>query len=139
MPLCPCPRCELPGLQYDCWTWQHETYGANAAMPVLFDPSTYKQPKGPRRRWQKHTCLRNRILRRWEWSSYLWHGWHKCCLDNILRSCNEDQLLVHILAVRKANKSMRAPWVYESEVISSLMRPGVDIIDAIASLTPGEE
>jgi hypothetical protein len=94
-------------------------------MPVLFDPSTYKQPKG-----RKKGGLRNR--KEWQWFTHLWHGWHKCCLDYMLQTCTEMQLYDHIVAVEKAKQSNRAPWVYESDVISFAKHvPTVDLIDAI--------
>ena len=48
----------------------------------------------------------------------------------MLQACTENQLYEHIVAVKKAKQSNRAPWVYESAVIS-FAKPGVDLIDAI--------
>jgi len=121
MPFCPCPHCELPGLQFDCWSWHQEAYGANAAMPVLFDASRRVRARN-----------RRQSIRQWEWFTHAWWGWHKSCLDYMLQRCSELQLLDHIQAVGKAKQSNRGAWVYESPLIRFAKHvPEAELIDSI--------
>mgnify|MGYP006124380669 FL=1 len=101
--------------------WTGEAFGANVAMPVLFDASRRVRTRD---RMQK--------IRQWEWFSFQWWGWHKSCLDFMLKRCSELQLLTHIEAVNRAKKSRRAAWVYESPLIRFAKNvPEGDLIDAI--------
>ena len=50
----------------------------------------------------------------------------------MLGRCSEVQLLTHIEAVGRANKSLRAAWVYQSPLIRFAKNvPEGDLIDAI--------
>jgi len=122
MPYCNCPYCALPERQYDCWGFRTaEVFGANAAMPVLFDASR-----------RVRTRDRMQRIRQWEWSGFWWWGWHKSCLDFMLGRCSEVQLLTHIEAVGRAKKSLRAAWVYQSPLIRFAQNvPEGDLIDAV--------
>ena len=96
-------------------------FGADVAIPVLFDASRRVRTRD---RMQK--------IRQWEWFWYQWQGWHKSCLDFMLKRCSEVQLLTHIEAVGRAKKSLRAAWVYQSPLIRFAQNvPEADLIDAI--------
>ena len=101
--------------------WSGEAFGANVAVPVLFDASRRVRARD---RMQK--------IRKWEWFTHQWWGWHKSCLDFMLKRCSELQLLDHIQAVGRAKQSNRAAWVYESPLIHFARHvPTEDLIDAI--------